>query len=256
MPHLPLSMDSATSTDGARTGVRPFDEPGPELIDDIKAYLECRSRGVDPPPPLAAAWERFYRFYAPRIRGFLRRWALPEPDRNDCFQDVWQEVIGHLTWFGYDPARARLSTWMMTLARNKAVDVIRRRSRHPIESLEDRGESVATDPGPDPAASYERQLTQTLVRSVLDRLSSQVSRTSYQVLYLRWIEGRPTAEVAAALELSPGQVRFRTHRMKRKLRTMMEESLGADTGVDAAAPPRTECRRQARNRRARPARNT
>jgi DNA-directed RNA polymerase specialized sigma24 family protein len=63
------------------------------------------------------------------------------------------------------------------------------------------------------------------VRSVLVELSGQVSRTSFQVLYLRWIEGLPTAEVAAALELTPQQVRFRTHRMKLKIRRMLERSM-------------------------------
>jgi RNA polymerase sigma-70 factor, ECF subfamily len=209
--------------------VRSIDESGPQFLDEIKAYLDCRSRGVEPPPPLAEAWEGFYGFYAPRIRTFLKRWALSEADRSDCVQDVWHEVVAHLAHFGHDPGRARLSTWLMTLARNKAVDVIRRRSRHAIESLGDHEDLVAMDPRPDPAATYERARTLAQVRSVLDELSHQVSRTSFQVLYLRWIEGRPTAEVAAVLALTPEQVRFRTHRMKRKLRELLKRSMIQET---------------------------
>ncbi len=110
----------------------------------------------------------------------------------------------------------------MTLARNKAVDVIRLRTRHVFESLGDGESTPATDPDLDPAATYERRRTLAQVRSALAQLSSEVSPKSFQVLYLRWIEGRPTAEVAAALALTPSQVRFRACRMKRKVRHLLE----------------------------------
>jgi DNA-directed RNA polymerase specialized sigma24 family protein len=113
----------------------------------------------------------------------------------------------------------------MTLARNKAVDVIRSRNRHVLESLREHDAVTAMDPGLDPAAEYERLRIRAQVRSVLAELSNQVSRTSFQVAYLRWIEGRPTAEVAANLALTPAQVRFRTCRMKRKVRELLERSM-------------------------------
>jgi RNA polymerase sigma factor (sigma-70 family) len=246
--HLPITSKSAAGVRVPDTVAR-----SPEILAEIKAYLECRTRGVEPSPPLAEAWEGFYRFYAPRIRTFLKRWALSEADRNDCVQEVWHEVVTQLVHFGHDPDRARLSTWLMTLARNKAVDVIRQRSRRTIVSLDDRTESAAMDPRPDPAAAYERRRMLTQLRSVLDELANQVSQTSFQALYLRWIEGRPTSEVAAVLALTPGQVRFRTHRMKRKLRHLMEKSLSADDGGGTDRLLRQNGLRLARNKRSHPA---
>jgi RNA polymerase sigma factor (sigma-70 family) len=117
---------------------------------------------------------------------------------------------------------------MMTLARNKAVDSIRRRNRHASKPLEDNEAIARRDPSLDPAAEYERRRTLAQVQRILLELSGKVSRTSYQVLYLRWIEDRPTSEVAAALELTPEQVRFRVHRMKRKFRDMLERSMDSD----------------------------
>jgi RNA polymerase sigma-70 factor (ECF subfamily) len=228
MRHDPSTTDPALERRRTGTRVHPRDEPDRATLEAIKAYLDCRSRGIEPPPRLAAAWEAFYGSYAPRIRKFLRRWALSEADRNDCLQEVWHEVVSQLGRFGHDPGRARLSTWLMTLARNKAVDVIRRRSRHPLESLDDSGEAAALDPGPDPSAEYERRRTLARVHRVLAQLSSQVSPMSFQVVYLRWIEGRPTAEVAAALALTPGQVRVRTCRMKRKVSRLLEESMASE----------------------------
>src|SRR4051812_14542625 len=100
MRHLPNASESAAGTRGHGMAVRSLDEAGRESLDKIKAYLDCRSRGVTPPPPLAEAWDDFYGYYAPRIRTFLKKWALSEADRNDCLQDFWQEVVARLAWFG------------------------------------------------------------------------------------------------------------------------------------------------------------
>lgn len=199
-----------------------------ESLQRIKSYLDCRSRRVAPPAPLDEAWKHFYEFYASRIGVFLRRCGVPDEELNDCSQDVWQEVVTKLSHFHPDTRRGQLSTWVMTLARNKAVDSFRRRSRQVSERLGDNEAIAPLDPSPDPAAQYERQATVAQVRNVLAELSSQVSQTSFQVLYLRWIEGRPTDEVAVALELTPDQVRFRNHRMKRKFRDLLQRSMHRD----------------------------
>lgn len=225
MRHHPIASDSVVAANSPGVGARACDEPGAEFLDEIKAYLNCRSRGAEPPPLLAEAWSGFYEHYTPQIQTFLKRWALSEADRSDCLQDVWHEVVARLARFEHDPHRARLSTWLMALARNKAVDVIRRRHRHMYASLCEQEVVAMPDPGPDPAAEYERRRTLGQVRAALAELSGRVSRTSFQVLYLRWIEGRPTAEVAAALALTPEQVRIRSCRMRRKVRELLERSM-------------------------------
>jgi RNA polymerase sigma factor (sigma-70 family) len=228
MRHLPIMANAPV--EAVRRGMS---APSPDGLDEgflteIQTYLELRSRGIDPPPPLVEAWNRFYAFHAPRIQSYLKGWKLPEADRSDCFQEVWKDIVGKLAHFQRDPRRGRLSTWLMTLAHNKVVDSIRRRCRHPFESLEDYAASTPWDPRPDPADEYERHRTLDRVRRALAELSGQVSRTSFQVLYLRWMEGLPTAEVATALEITPAQVRFRSHRMKRKFRALLEQSMEED----------------------------
>ncbi len=227
MRHLPIPEHARADATGLETTSRSLDI-GEEFLDGSKAYLECRTRGIEPPPPLVEAWKRFYEFYAPRIRAFLRNCGLRDADLNDCSQEVWQDVVAKLAHFRQDASRGRLSTWIMTLSHNKAVDSIRRRNRHLSETLEDHEASMPLDPSLDPAAEFERRQTLALVQTILLELSGRVSQTSFQVLYQRWIEGRPTAEVAAALELTPDQVRFRSHRMKRKLRDLLERSMDRD----------------------------
>jgi len=228
MGHLPIVPDSSPSPNRTGMVAAPLEEQGEEFLEGIKSYLSDRSRGVDPPASMGALWNQFYNYYAPRIAKYLKGWSLTDADRNDCFQDVWKEIVGSLQNFQYDPDRGRLCTWMMTVARNKAVDSIRRRNRQASENLSEVEANSVLDPRPDPSYEFERRSIQAQVRLALAELSGQVSAMSYNVIYLRWIEGRTTAEIAAALKLTPDQVRFRTHRMKRKFRDLFEKSIERD----------------------------
>jgi RNA polymerase sigma factor (sigma-70 family) len=207
-----------------------------ELFDRVMAYLQYRRRQASPPAPLAEAWDRFYCDLAPKIRSFLLRSHMPEPDREDCLQEVWVWLIENLARLRYDPRRGRLSTWLMTVARNKAIDRIRH-NRHLQIGLDEDGMALV-DPGPEPGEAWERLWTQARVRTVLQELSAEVSERSYLVLHLRWIEGRTVAETAEALGLTPEQVSFRHHRMKVKFRALCERSLDLDLAVQDAAPDR------------------
>jgi RNA polymerase sigma factor (sigma-70 family) len=207
------------------------DDIDPDLLRRTQAYLEVRSRRLSPAPELIEAWEQFFRIYAPLIGRYVGAHRLSEADRNDCIQETWREIIARLPRFRLDPGRGRLRTWIYAVARNKVVDVVRRRSRHPIGSLDHELEATLSDlPNFDPAVHFERRRTQAIVRGMLVRLSRRVSPRNYRVLYMRWIEERTVPEIAEALGLTPEQVRFRHHRAKQALRRLFEDSdpLGFD----------------------------
>ena len=231
------AQSTNTSGNGSRSGQGstgpPLDEE--DLWVKLRAYLECRSRNIDPPRPLAEAWDRFFDLYAPRIRAFLTKFRLPEADREDCLQDVWSKVLTRPAALPDDPRRARLWAWLMTVTRNQAVDALRRRRRLTAEWYDDAFDIVDEDPGP--AASYDRVSTQARVRSVLDELSDRAPALSFQVLYLRAIDGRTTAEVADTLSLTPEQVRSRLHRMMRKFRDLFAHSVDLDLSEGEEGKP-------------------
>jgi len=201
-------------------------ESDQELIDQTQAYLEYRSRGLDPPPPLAAAWDRFYDCHTPRLRAVLAHWHLTAAEREDCLQEVWMAIVAHLSEFRPDPGRACLSTWLTTVVRNKAADVLR--CRHPAAGLRGGAEDALLDTGLDPATDCERHEMRDRVRGVLAELSARVSPTSYQVLYQRRIEGRTVSEIAVALSLTPEQVRLHDYRTMHRFRALFERSMGRE----------------------------
>jgi len=200
-------------------------EIGPDLLRKAQAYLELRCRRTSGiPRPLVEAWDDFYDSCGAVIDRAISVHHLSESDRNDCVQEVWGEIITKLGQFRYDPARGQLRTWISTLVRNKAVDLIRRRARRPQEALSDAVRTSLVDRDNDPVALYERRRLQALMGEALEELARDVPDLSYRVLHLRWFEGRTVREIADALGLTPEQVRFRYHRVKRKLFRLMEMS--------------------------------
>ncbi len=201
-----------------------------ELIQQTQAYLECLSRQQQPDLNLRLAWERFYDLYHPLLRRFALASHLARADVHDCVQDVWKEIVRSLPTFAYDPRRGRFRTWLYSLVRCKAIDLLRRRNKHAAESLNGQEGTGLHEPAPDPSADSERQDEREVVRVVLARLRDEVSECSYQVLHLRWIEGLSVPEVAAALDLTPRQVWFRHHRMKQKFRALFNQYARERTG--------------------------
>jgi RNA polymerase sigma-70 factor (ECF subfamily) len=81
-------------------------------------------------------WERFVRTISPVvnhvIRQTLSRYGKSPIDAGDLLQDVFVKLCRRDFELlkKYDPARSRLSTWVSVIARNVAIDHLRR--RHPV----------------------------------------------------------------------------------------------------------------------------
>lgn len=80
-----------------------------------------------------AAFAALFRHFAPRVKGFLMKSGASAAVAEDCVQDVmatlWQKA--HL----FDPARASVSTWVFTIARNRRIDALRKARRPEPEDL-------------------------------------------------------------------------------------------------------------------------
>lgn len=188
----------------------------------VQRYLTRLSEGERPDSTERDRWEQFYRQFDPYVRRLVKAWRLPAADTDDVVQEIWADLVTRLTGLNYDPRRGRLHAWLFTFVRRKVIRFLQRKSRHSVQQLLDPAESLTKDDG-DPAAACLRQENRRLVRRTLAVLRTRISDTNYQVLHLRWIDGRSSADIAAQVNISPDQVRYRLTRMKRKLRTLLEK---------------------------------
>jgi RNA polymerase sigma-70 factor (ECF subfamily) len=129
-----------------------------------------------------AAFERLYGATRAKLYGVLLR-ILGEPELAD---DVMQETYVKVWKMAgkFDPTIASPITWMVAIARNRAIDIVRKR---PDVSVEDSPEAmgVAAD-APPPLA--RREMTEELRRllSCLGKLDPEKQRIVLLAYYSGW----------------------------------------------------------------------
>lgn len=80
-----------------------------------------------------AAFAELFGHFAPRVKSFLMKSGAAHDVAEECAQDVmatlWRKA--HL----FDPAKASVSTWIFTIARNRRIDFLRKDRRPEPEEL-------------------------------------------------------------------------------------------------------------------------
>ena len=137
----------------------------------------------------------------------------------------------------FDPSRGALPTWLLTIARNRAIDRLRAASRHEraatfssfgrgeaddqstVEWLTSTGDLIgAAGPEPGPEAALADKEARESIRDALSSLSPLERR----VIELAYDTGLTQSEIAAQLGWPMGTVKTRTRRAFRHLRERLE----------------------------------
>jgi RNA polymerase sigma-70 factor (ECF subfamily) len=138
----------------------------------------------------------------------VRDEALAEDVLSEVFLDVWR----HAARF---EGRSSVSTWLLAIARHKALSALRRRRDDQLD--DELAESVC-----DPAADAETML-QELDRD--ERLRAALSRLSdehREIIDLVYYHGRSVKETAAITGLPEGTVKTRMFYARKKLAEAMK----------------------------------
>ncbi|UWR24252.1 sigma-70 family RNA polymerase sigma factor [Sulfitobacter sp. S190] len=103
------------------------------------------------------AFAALFEHFAPRIKGFLIKSGSDAATAEECAQDVMTTLWRKADQF--DPARASVSTWIFTIARNRRIDISRRERRPEPEEL-------TWGPEPEPEQSVVVEMQQESARLV------------------------------------------------------------------------------------------
>lgn len=205
--------------------MRPANSPdriSPETLAHAKRYLAAEPQGDDSPadPSLAAGWQRFYDAVDPQVRRFVRTHARGSRDLDDYAQEVWLKLMRRLPAFEYDPARGAFSTWLYRMVRDTCISHFRHEHRHrrqaPIEA-----HLAVLESTEDPTRRLAQDDASRHARRMLQQIRRLVSQPCYDLVCMRWVQGRSVEETAEALGLTHKQVWYREHRARKKLRAAM-----------------------------------
>src|SRR5579884_3777099 len=182
--------------------------------DDIT--LLARLAGGDE-APIGVLYDR----YGGAIYGLALRIVRDSPTAEEVTQEVFVRLWRAAESF--DPAKGKVSTWLLRIAHNLALNEIRRRKSRPVSAVVDveagAGQIADEDPATDPATAVWIRERSRLVRDALAHLPP----AQQQAIELAFFGGLTQAEVAAALGEPVGTVKSRIRTGMQRLAEVLRE---------------------------------
>ena len=171
--------------------------------DEARALLARVAAGDE------SAFEALYRLLSRRIHAFALRLTGNGPTAEEVTTDTMHEVWRSAGRFRRD---AKVSTWVLGIARNKALMALR--ARPPAEHVEIGEVADSLDSGmPDGFARLAEARDRESIRRGLDALSSE----HRECLHLAYFEDMSVLEIAALLGIPEGTVKSRLWHAKAQL---------------------------------------
>jgi RNA polymerase sigma-70 factor (ECF subfamily) len=160
---------------------------------------------------LASLYDR----YASILLGLLMRILHSRGEAEDVLQELFLQVWRRAVDF--DESRGRAFTWLVTLARSRAIDRLRSldaRARAATASVAEPSEEIS-----DASADTFRAEQREIVRRAL----AELSEDQRQTLVLAYEEGLTQTEIAARLKQPLGTVKTRTRAGLSKMRELLRD---------------------------------
>jgi RNA polymerase sigma-70 factor (ECF subfamily) len=178
--------------------------------------------------------------YSPGLMRMAQMFVRDRAVAEEVVQETWLGVLRGIDGF---EERSSIKTWLFRILMNTANTRAKREARSIPFSAAVRADEPSVDPdrflgpdhryaggwmlGPSDWQTPEEQLIQGETRQVILQAIAELPDAQRAVITLRDVEGFPSEEVCGALGVSDGNQRVLLHRARAKVRSAIEDHLGA-----------------------------
>ena len=156
---------------------------------------------------------RVYRF----VLRLVRNEATAEDLISDVFLDIWRQA-------GKFEGRSAVSTWMLSIARFKALSALRRK---PEEELDEETAERIEDHADDPEVVLAKKDKAVVLRECLSKLSAE----HREIVDLVYYHEKSVQEAAGIVGIPEATVKTRMFYARKKLSELLNEQ-----GIDRGRP--------------------
>jgi RNA polymerase sigma-70 factor (ECF subfamily) len=147
---------------------------------------------------------RVFRF----VLRIVRDESAAEDLISDVFLDVWRQA-------GRFEGRSAVSTWLLAIARFKALSAIRRK---PDEELDEEAAAAIEDPSDDPEVAVEKKDKSAILRKCLAGLSAE----HREIIDLVYYHEKSVEEVAQIVGIPEATVKTRMFYARKRLADLLK----------------------------------
>ncbi len=150
------------------------------------------------------------------VYGLCLRLLRLESEASEVAQEAFLRAYQHL--HRYDENKP-FDLWVMAIARNLCLDLLRRRARMKSEDVDEMRDTL-----PSTEKSQEEGAIAREERQSLESAFSTLPPEDREVLALYYVQKRTTKEIAQVIGVAPGTIMARLFRAREKLRKQMTAS--------------------------------
>ena len=160
------------------------------------------------------AFRQLYDLTSPKLLGVILRMIRSRPAAEEVLQDVYLRVWRNAS--RYAPEMGSALGWLSSIARNRAIDILRQRT------------DVTMDPGEDGEDWFARvrdprdRETEMMDNDSLRHCLGQIDAEKRSVLLLAYYEGLSREELATKFRQPVNTIKTWLHRSLASLKTCME----------------------------------
>ena len=143
------------------------------------------------------------------VAGLLRDRSAAEDVTAQAFERAYRRRAS------FNAKRGTRRAWLFGIARNAALDELRRRRRHT---------ELVTEPADDDAVIADDAVEVSLRRAALRRAMADLSARERELVALKFFAGLGNAEIAQVIGTSETNAGTRIHRVLEKLRSACDEA--------------------------------
>jgi RNA polymerase sigma-70 factor (ECF subfamily) len=199
------SVDADLRPSGRIQGVSLSRQP----ISDLRSHRLVAALNRREPEALNAIQDEYGAMLLGYLAGVLGDRATAEDVLQVTLLEIWERGAG------YDPSRASLLTWMMMIARSRAIDHLRKRVPEPRDPL---ASADVFERERNPASETDLLLERWRIAQLLRRIPTEQA----EILRLRFHDGLSQPEIAARIGVPLGTVKMRMVQALQRLREMID----------------------------------
>jgi len=166
--------------------------------------------------------EYLYDRHAAIVKSLGMKVVHNEAEAEDLLQEIFMEIWNRAA--GYDPAKGKPLGWIVTLARRRAIDRLRKCQSHCRaedrlrDEVEQHPDSWSTDPDEDFAMAD--------IRATLLKLIKTLPEAQQQAINLAFYQGMSQREIAAHTGIPLGTIKTRLELGLKKLTAALKDQAG------------------------------
>lgn len=158
------------------------------------------------------ALEYLYDSYAGALYGVILRIVKLDPIAEEVLQDVFVKIHNRIET--YDPAKGKLFTWMVNVARNHAIDKVR------SKEIDKERRTIGIE---NSVNTINDQASEQSIESIgITQLLASLPDDQRVIIEFLYLKGYTQAEVSEALALPLGTVKTRVRLAMQRLRTIFD----------------------------------